>query len=204
MITAWRRPNEKRRAQKRRIERPFALGAALGTAAHHGFELASGLGLVWQPQIGLPGAATLWSVQILSWAGLAARGSRRTDPVLAAFSGASLAGVAVHYLLWPSQPGQCGLPVLIEAEGLSPWQMPSYNAMLHRVGRGGVRIPRCRGAEGIASLGVCWSRLAAGLRLVCTAPLLMGQRAGSDQPEMVEPRHLPDVDRERSLSPSSM
>lgn len=130
MNTAWRRPDEKRRAQKRRIERPFALGAALGTAAHHGFELASGLGLVWQPQIGLPGAATLWSVQILSWAGLAARGSRRTDPVLAAFSGASLAGVAVHFLLWPSQPGQCGLPVLIEAEGLSPWQMPSYNAML--------------------------------------------------------------------------
>lgn len=116
--------------RQRRIERPFALCAAAGTAVHHGFELASGAGLVWQPQLGLRGAASLWTVQIIGWAGLAACGSHKADPVLAALSGASLAGVVVHYLLWPSEPGRAGLPVLIEAEGLSPWQMPAYNAVL--------------------------------------------------------------------------
>jgi hypothetical protein len=94
------------------------------------FELVSGVGPVWQPQLGLPGAAALWTVQILGWGHLAARGSKRADPLLAALAGASLAGVVVHYILWPWKPGRGRLPVLTEAEGLSPWQMPSYNVLL--------------------------------------------------------------------------
>jgi hypothetical protein len=88
------------------------------------------VGLVWQPELGLERAATLWSAQLLGWAALALRGRRSAEPVLAALAGASLAGVAAHFYLWPSRRGRAGLPVLCEAEGLAPWQMPAYNALL--------------------------------------------------------------------------
>ena len=113
-----------------RVRRPLALSAAAGAAAHHVFELASGVGLVWQPELGLAPAGALWTAQILGWAALAARGPRRADAVLAALDGASLAGVAAHFILWPSQLDRTGLPALSKAEGLSPWQMPAYNALL--------------------------------------------------------------------------
>ena len=108
----------------------MAVCTAGGTAAHHCFELASGVGLVFQPDLGLGRAATLWGAQILVWAGLAARGPRRADPVLAVLAGASLAGVAEHFWLWPWEPGRAGIPALTEAEGRSAWQMPTYNAVL--------------------------------------------------------------------------
>jgi hypothetical protein len=115
--------------QTRRL-RPMALGAAAGTVAHHGFELASGVGLVWQPELGLARATVLWAAQIGGWAALAIRGSHRADPVLAALAGGSLAGVAVHFILWPWERGRGGLPRLTGAEGLASWQMPTYNAIL--------------------------------------------------------------------------
>ena len=123
-----------RASNAHRVRRPFALGAAAGTAAHHGFELASGVGLVWQPELGLRCAAGLWCAQILGWGALALLGRRLAEPVLAALAGASLAGVGVHFYLWPSRPGRVGLPVLCDAEGLSPWQMPAYNALLRAWG----------------------------------------------------------------------
>lgn len=106
------------------------MAAVAGTAAHHGFELASGVGLVWQPELGLTRAAALWIVELASWAALAARGGRGADGALAALSGASLAGVAVHFVLWPWKRGPAGLPVLTEAEGLSERQLPMYNTIL--------------------------------------------------------------------------
>jgi hypothetical protein len=113
-----------------RQSRPLALAAAVGAAAHHGYELASGAGLVWQPEFGLGPAAALWTAQIGSWVGLAWRGPRRADPVLAALSGASLAGVAAHFVLWPHKRGFAGLPELTKADGLASWQMPTYNTIL--------------------------------------------------------------------------
>jgi hypothetical protein len=50
--------------------------------------------------------------------------------MLAALAGASLAGVLVHFLLWPWEPGWAGVPMLAEAEGLSARQLPAYNAIL--------------------------------------------------------------------------
>jgi hypothetical protein len=108
----------------------LALGAAAATAAHHGFELASGVGLVGQPELGLVPAGALWATEIVAWATLAARGPRRFDAVVAALDGASLAGVATHFILWPSRLDCAGVPALTEGEGLSPWQMPAYNALL--------------------------------------------------------------------------
>jgi hypothetical protein len=101
-----------------------------GTAAHHGFELANGVGLVWQPELGLARAGAVWMVELVSWAALAARGGHRADGVLAALAGASLAGVGVHFVLWPWERGPLGVPVLTEAEGLSPRQLPFYNMIL--------------------------------------------------------------------------
>lgn len=116
---------------RRRIRRPWTALTALGTAAHHGFELSSGVGLVWQPELGLVGAGTLWGAQIAVWLAMAQRRGNRYDRVLATWSGAALGGVLVHFLLWPWRRNGLGLPVLTEAEGLSARQLPAYNAILY-------------------------------------------------------------------------
>jgi hypothetical protein len=113
-----------------RVRRPFTLAVVAGTAAHHAFELGSGVGLVWQPELGLGPAAALWTAQLTGWAALAVRATRRADALLATFAGASLAGIVVHFVLWPWEAGVGGLPMLTEAAGLSSRQMPAYNAIL--------------------------------------------------------------------------
>ena len=105
--------------------------AAVGlTAAHHGFELASGIGLVLQPELGLPGSALVWGVQLPAWGVIAARGSTRWDGVVAASSGVSLAGALVHFVLWPWRRNRIGLPALTDAEGLPTSALPAYNVIL--------------------------------------------------------------------------
>jgi hypothetical protein len=77
--------------------------------------------------------------------------------VLAALSGASLAGVVVHFLLWPFRPGRAGLPVLTEAEGLSREQMPIYNAILRGwalASAGSILLEVPKGSRRWALLGV--------------------------------------------------
>ncbi|MHB1987646.1 MAG: hypothetical protein ACYCSF_06645 [Acidimicrobiales bacterium] len=113
-----------------RPSRPFGLATAAGAAAHHVYELANGIGLVWQPELGLGRAAVFWTASLAAWSVLAVRGPRHADPVLTALAGASLAGVAAHFVLWPSERVLGGLRVLTEAEGLSPRQMPAYNTIL--------------------------------------------------------------------------
>jgi hypothetical protein len=120
------------------IERPWTVTAAALTAAHHGFELSSGVGLVLQPELGLGPAAALWGVQIPVWIALAARVDRRWDGVLAAGSGMALAGAFVHFLLWPWRCNRWGLPVLTEAEGLRSESLPVYNALLYAWGAASV------------------------------------------------------------------
>ena len=106
------------------------MAAAAGTAAHHGFELGSGVGLVWQPELGLTGSGTFWVAELGLWSLVAARGSQRWDGVLALLSGAGLAGVIVHFTLWPWRRNRFGIPVLTEAEGLPPSRLPAYNTIL--------------------------------------------------------------------------
>jgi hypothetical protein len=114
----------------KRVRRPLTLAAAAGTAAHHGFELANGVGLVFQPELGLVPASALWFAQLTGWAAVAARADRWAGPLLALFDGASLAGVSVHFLLWPWRVSRSGLPLLTKAEGLAPRLLPAYNAIL--------------------------------------------------------------------------
>ena len=114
----------------RPVRRPFSVLTAAGTAGHHGYELAAGVGVVLQPELGLPGSLALWGVSLPAWAAIAARGSERFDGLLAALSGLGLAGVATHYLLWPTELRK-GVPFLTEAEGLEPRQLSGYNTVLH-------------------------------------------------------------------------
>ena len=118
------------RAARHRVSRPLSLLAVAGTAAHHSFELGNGVGLVWQPELGLGRAGTFWAVELGLWSWLAARGGKRWDPVLAMLAGSGLAGVVVHFTLWPWKWNRFGIPVLTEAEGLPPSRLPAYNAIL--------------------------------------------------------------------------
>ncbi|MGD0311946.1 MAG: hypothetical protein ABSC90_05755 [Acidimicrobiales bacterium] len=121
-----------------RPRRPWTATAAAFTGVHHGFELSSGIGLVLQPELGLGGAGALWGTQIPIWIALAARGDSRWNRLLGVWSGAALGGVVVHFLLWPWRCSRLGLPVLIEAEGLSPSSLPAYNAILYAWGAAAV------------------------------------------------------------------
>jgi hypothetical protein len=103
--------------------------AIAGTAAHHAFEVNAGVGLVFQPFLGLGGSIAFWSTNLPALAWAAARGGERFDKPLAFAAGAGLGGMAVHYSLWPWTLRR-GVPVLTEAEGLSPEQLPAYNAIL--------------------------------------------------------------------------
>jgi hypothetical protein len=113
-----------------RIRRPFSVLSALGTAAHHGYELGSGVGLVLQPEVGLTGSLALWGLQLPVWTAGAAKGGRRWDKTLALWAGAGLAGALVHYVMWPWRRTRLGLPALTAAEGLSATQLPVYNGIL--------------------------------------------------------------------------
>jgi hypothetical protein len=101
------------------------------TAAHHGFELSSGVGLVGQPELGLVGASALWAAQIPAWITLAAKGGKQWDRLLAVLSGAALGGAVVHFLIWPSRRSTLGIPILAEAEGLGASKLPAYNTLLY-------------------------------------------------------------------------
>lgn len=116
------------------IARPWTVLTAGAAAVHHGYELANGVGLVWQPELGLAGAGALWGAQIPLWAALAAKAGRRYDKVLAVLSGVALGGTIVHFLIWPWRRGRLGLPVLTDAEGLPRSQLPVYTALLYAWG----------------------------------------------------------------------
>jgi hypothetical protein len=112
------------------MRRPFHALACLGTAAHHAFELAAGVGLVFQPYVGLGGAGALWGLSLPTWLVATARGSRRWDAPLAFLAGLSLGGAAVHFTLWPWSMER-GPPLLTAAEGLRPDLLPAYNGVLY-------------------------------------------------------------------------
>src|SRR5436309_9987292 len=112
------------------VRRPFHVMTCLGTAAHHVFELAAGVGLVFQPYVGLRGAGALWGISLPTWLGAATRGSRRWDGPLAFLAGLSLGGAAVHFTLWPWTTER-GPPLLTSAEGLRPALLPAYNGVLY-------------------------------------------------------------------------
>jgi hypothetical protein len=111
------------------MRRPFSVMSTAATAAHHGFELGAGVGLVFQPYLGLGGAAALWALVLPGLAVLAAKGSPRADRVLSLAAGASLAGALVHFTLWPWRR-RGPLLWLTAAEGLRDRELGPYNLIL--------------------------------------------------------------------------
>lgn len=100
-----------------------------GMVAHHGFELAHGVGLVFQPELGLGGAAALWFAVVGGEMALASRRWRGGGRLRATAAGMSLAGVLVHYVLWPWEV-RGGIPRLVAAEGLPANRLGWYDAIL--------------------------------------------------------------------------
>jgi hypothetical protein len=136
-------------------DRRLHLGPVAGTVAHHGFELAAGVGLVFQPYVGLGGAAAGWGVALPVWTALALRRGDRGDGLLALLAGVSLAGALLHYKLWPVRWRP--IPVLVDAEGLSERQLPVYNAILYAWSVSSLVAATCgtpRGSRRYAALGL--------------------------------------------------
>jgi len=112
--------------------RPFSVLTALGTAAHHAFEVRAGVGLVFEPFIGRRAAVAMWSGALPAWALAAwlADGDERIEKGIALNNAAGLAGGIVHFVAWPWQL-RGGIPYLIEAEGMTAEQLGPYNRVLH-------------------------------------------------------------------------
>ena len=109
------------------MRRPFSALTALGTAAHHGFELRAGVGLVFEPWLGRRPAIAMWTAVLAWW--LASARDGRFERLVAHANGAALAGALVHFALWPWHAPR-GVPALTKAEGMTDDQLPAYNAVL--------------------------------------------------------------------------
>jgi hypothetical protein len=113
-----------------RPRRPFTVMTALGTAAHHTFEVRAGVGLVFEPFIGRRGAVALWATGLPAWAAAAWLGEGEAiEKWLALNNGAGLAGGIVHFVEWPWEL-RGGIPHLVEAEGMTAERLPAYNRVL--------------------------------------------------------------------------
>ena len=115
--------------------RPFTVLTALGTAAHHGFEVRAGVGLGFEPFIGRRAAVAMWSGALPAWvlAGWICEGER-IEKWIAINNGAGLAGGIVHFVAWPWERRH-GIPYLTEAEGMTPEQLGPYTTSAGRASR---------------------------------------------------------------------
>jgi hypothetical protein len=113
-----------------RPRRPFTVLTALGTAAHHTFEVRAGVGLVFEPFLGRRGAVAMWVGGLPAWAAAAWLGDGEAiEKWIALNNGAGLAGGIVHFVEWPWEL-RSGIPFLVEAEGMTPERLPPYNTIL--------------------------------------------------------------------------
>jgi hypothetical protein len=152
------------RARCRRSFMPLNALATLGAAAHNGFERRAGVGVFLEPWIGRRATNVLWSVALPVGFVRALVGDERDGPLLAFNAGVAIAGMGVHFVDWPWSRRWRVLPWLDEAEGLTPAQMPAYNAILWTwllAGAGSVLLETRREHRKYALAGVA------------TAPLLL-------------------------------
>ena len=108
--------------------RPWHVAAAAGATAHHVFEVGAGVGLVFQPWLGLGGATAIWGTLLPAWVASTRVRSRAVEAPLAFAAGMSAGAVVLHYALWPWRLRP--LPYLVHAEGLRGRDLPAYNGIL--------------------------------------------------------------------------
>jgi hypothetical protein len=116
--------------RRRRSRKPLAALANLGTGAHHAFERRAGVGVFLEPWLGRRATNRFWAIVLPVGIARALSGGERDAPLLAFSAGSALAGGIVHFVDWPWSLRGGWLPLLDEAEGLEPAQMPYYNAIL--------------------------------------------------------------------------
>jgi hypothetical protein len=114
----------------RNIFKPLNALATLGAAGHNGFERWAGVGVFLEPWIGRRASNMLWGVTLPVGFERALRGGERDAPLLAFNAGIAIAGMVVHFVDWPWSLRWGLVPWLDEAEGLTPAQLPAYNAIL--------------------------------------------------------------------------
>ena len=148
----------------RRRARPLNALAAIGSAAHNGFERWSGVGVFLEPWLGRRKTNLLWSVLLPYWFYRALAGRERDEPLLAFNAGVAVAGALVHFGDWPWSLRLGIFPWLDEAEGLPPAQLTAYNTILWGWMLGGV------GSVAVETKREHLKFAAAG---VATAPLLL-------------------------------
>jgi hypothetical protein len=172
-----------------RKKRPFHVVAALGTAAHHGFERWAGVGVFLEPWLGRRATNVLWSAMLPVWVWRAIAGGRRDEPLLAFNAGVAIAGAVVHYVEWPWSVRLGFLPWLEQAEGFRPSLLPAYNTLLITWFLGGV------GAAVLETPGEDFRYVAAG---AATGPLLLASARhhfawAREQAERGDPAFSPDL-----------
>jgi hypothetical protein len=114
----------------RRVCKPLNALATLGAAGHNGFERWAGVGVFLEPWVGRRASNVLWGVTLPIGFERAVRGGERDAPLLAFNAGIAIAGMIVHFVDWPWSLRWRAVPWLEEAEGLTPAQLPAYNAIL--------------------------------------------------------------------------
>jgi hypothetical protein len=122
----------------RPLFKPLNAIATLGAAGHNGFERWAGVGVFLEPWIGRRASNVLWGVALPAGFVRALRGDERDAPLLAFNAGIAIAGMGVHFADWPWSLRWGVVPWLDEAEGLTPAQLPAYNAILWAWLAGGV------------------------------------------------------------------
>ncbi len=120
----------RRQSRAGRTTKPFNALAALGSAAHNGFERRAGIGVFLEPWLGRRATNLLWSVTLPFWLYRALAGGERDEPMLAFNAGVAIAGSVVHFAGWPWSRRLGIFPWLDEAEGLPPEQLTAYNTIL--------------------------------------------------------------------------
>jgi hypothetical protein len=110
--------------------KPLNALAAIGTAAHHGFERWAGVGVFLEPWLGRRKTNLFWSTVMPFWLYRALRPRQRDEKLLAFNAGVAIAGALVHFTEWPWSLRLGLFPWLDEAEGLPPEQLTTYNAIL--------------------------------------------------------------------------
>jgi hypothetical protein len=151
-------------SRRSRPYQPLNALATLGAAAHNGFERHAGVGVFLEPWIGRRATNVLWSVALPAGFLRALIGDDRDGPMLAFNAGVAIAGMGVHFADWPWSLRWGLLPWLDQAEGLTPEQMPCYNALLWAWLVGGI---------GSVALETRRSNLKYALAGIATAPLLL-------------------------------
>lgn len=119
----------RRQAERALPRRKWADVAVLSIAAHHGMELAAGLGMPGEPLIGRRPAVLAWGALFPMQLAVASFGGLSWERVLAAGNGSLQALALQHYLSWPWRL-RGGIPTLTDAEGLPARWLPAYNLAL--------------------------------------------------------------------------